>query len=124
MCRQGQSHVDAPELLDRVESDYFFEKIIPVISLCLLSTDVLNGKPVQLAFPLGGLVNHRVQVFIRGCFTLKFSASWKTVTFSPFDATVAFSLLASGVASELLTGAGATSAMIDDVFIGEVKNGD
>ena len=29
--------------------------------------------------PLGGFVNHRVHVFIKGCLTLKFSGSWKTV---------------------------------------------
>lgn len=29
--------------------------------------------------PLDGFVNHRVQVCIRGCLTLKLSASWKTV---------------------------------------------
>ena len=28
---------------------------------------------------LGGLVNHSVQRFIKGCLTLKFSGSWKTV---------------------------------------------
>ena len=58
-------------------------------------------------------MNQRVHVCIRGCLTLKFSASWKTVTFSPFVvAPAAFSLLASGAASEPLTGAGATSAIM------------
>jgi hypothetical protein len=28
-------------------------------------------------------VNHRVHVFIKGCLTLKFSGSWKTVRTSP-----------------------------------------
>ena len=27
-------------------------------------------------------MNHKVQVFMSGCFTLKFETSWKTVTFS------------------------------------------
>src|SRR4051812_36645361 len=33
-----------------------------------------------LTFPLGGLVNHSVHLFWRGCLTLKLSLSWKTVT--------------------------------------------
>ena len=36
-------------------------------------------------FPLGGLVNHRVHSCIKGCLTLKFSGSWKTVTCSSPD---------------------------------------
>ena len=43
------------------------------------------GLGSKITFPLGGLVNHNVQVFMRGCLTLKFSASWKTVMFSPFE---------------------------------------
>jgi hypothetical protein len=45
--------------------------------------------------PLGGLVNHSVHVFIRGCLTLKFSGSWKTVRTSPSPVAPAddFSLL-------------------------------
>lgn len=30
-------------------------------------------------------MNHSVQVFMSGCLTLKFSASWKTVLTSPSD---------------------------------------
>lgn len=33
-----------------------------------------------LTLPVGGLVNHRVHLFIKGCLTVKFSGSWKTVT--------------------------------------------
>lgn len=36
----------------------------------------------QKTFPDGGLVNHKVHVFINGCFTLKLSAEWKTVNCS------------------------------------------
>ncbi len=62
-------------------------------------------------------MNHNVQVFMRGCLTLKFSASWKTVTFSPFVGRAAFSLLVSVAASELFTGAGATSAIVCGFFV-------
>lgn len=30
-------------------------------------------------------MNHRVQVFMSGCFTLKFSGSWNTVRISPSE---------------------------------------
>lgn len=42
-------------------------------------------------FPLGGLVNHKVHLFIKGCFTLKLSLSWKTVICSPSAAGFVFS---------------------------------
>ena len=35
---------------------------------------------IQLTLPLGGFVNHKVHLFCRGCFTLKLSLSWNTVT--------------------------------------------
>ena len=67
-------------------------------------------------------MNHKVHVFINGCLTLKLSASWKTVMFSPLVVLVvagaAFSLFCCVVprsplaCSELSTGAGATSAMV------------
>lgn len=38
-----------------------------------------SSEKVILAFPLGGLVNQRVHLCIKGCLTLKLSASWKTV---------------------------------------------
>jgi hypothetical protein len=34
---------------------------------------------MRITLPLGGLVNQRVQVCIRGCLTLKCSGLWKTV---------------------------------------------
>jgi hypothetical protein len=41
----------------------------------------LAKKKVSLfTFPVGGLVNHNVHLFIKGCLTVKFSGSWKTVT--------------------------------------------
>ena len=36
----------------------------------------------MLTLPLGGFVNHSVQVFKSGCLTLKFSGSWNTVLIS------------------------------------------
>lgn len=38
-------------------------------------------------------MNHRVQVFARGCLTLKLLGSWKTVTVSPLLVDVVFSSL-------------------------------
>jgi hypothetical protein len=73
-------------------------------------------------------VNHRVQLLRRGCFTLKFSGSWKTVLTSPSEAAVVSdsfleSLLESptgeiGIVSSGTGcwgfGAAATSAMVMD----------
>lgn len=75
-----RTYVDAPELLDRIERDDLLEKFSPVVALHLLlvlSTTIITSCLRTL--PLGGLVNHRVQVFMSGCLTLKLSASWKTV---------------------------------------------
>ena len=38
-----------------------------------------NAPEGSRTFPLGGLVNHKVHLCIRGCLTLKLSLSWKTV---------------------------------------------
>ena len=78
------TYVNAPELLDRVERDDFLQQLGPVVALCLLA--ILEVEKLGLrTLPLGGLVNHSVQVFMSGCLTLKFSASWKTVLTSPSD---------------------------------------
>jgi hypothetical protein len=62
-------------------------------------------------------VNQRVQVWARGCLTLKFSGSWKTVTTSPEFAVGAESEAASPPSGEMGmvsrgTGEVATSAMM------------
>ena len=77
---------------------------------------------IDLTFPLGGFVNHSVQLFWRGCLTLKFSASWKTVMFSVLEvAGGAFSLLGESMAESPFKPVGgcvgiATSAMLNDVM--------
>jgi hypothetical protein len=76
--------------------------------------------------PLGGLVNHRVHLFMRGCLTLKFSGSSNTVrmVLSSVAAVEDFSLellwsdgeigiVSSGTCWEGF-GADATSAMVVD----------
>jgi hypothetical protein len=49
-----------------------------------------TGCGAKLALPLGGLVNHRVHLFIKGCLTLKLSLSWKTVICSSPDSPLGF----------------------------------
>jgi hypothetical protein len=96
------TNVDSPEFFDGAECDDFLEKIVPVIALfvfCYQSAFTGHLTLVKSCqyrtLPLGGLVNQRVHSFIKGCLTLKFSGSWKTVTisFSPLGA-VAFSSIA------------------------------
>ena len=41
------------------------------------------GQECQQTFPLGGLVNHSVHLFVKGWMELKCSLSWKTVTGLP-----------------------------------------
>jgi hypothetical protein len=41
---------------------------------------VYGSTPTMLTLPVGGLVNHKVHLFRRGCLTLKCSGLWKTVT--------------------------------------------
>jgi len=90
------------------------------------SVEFVKRPPQFLTFPLGGFVNQRVHVFRRGCLTLKFSASWKTVIFSPFA--VAFpSLNGTFVASSFETcepfvGAGATSAIVCECSVVRKRN--
>jgi len=45
----------------------------------LVSVDEKWSESYARTFPLGGLVNHRVHVFMRGCLTLKLLGSSKTV---------------------------------------------
>ena len=109
------TNVDSPELLYRIEADDFLEKIVPVVTLCIVS-QLCPSCCLRLlhlhTLPVGGLVNQRVQVLASGCLTLKFSASWKTVTIS-LDPFVAFA--ASGpVDSSGLLGI-ATSAIVANV---------
>lgn len=82
------AYVDAPELLYRLETDDLLQQVIPVVVLQLKVNERLVRNTLWLhiaskpshTFPLGGLVNQRVQGFISGCLTLKLSGSWNTVT--------------------------------------------
>jgi hypothetical protein len=40
----------------------------------------VDREESEPTFPVGGLVNHKVHLFMSGCLTLKCSGSWKTVT--------------------------------------------
>jgi len=58
-------------------------------------------KGEKQTFPLDGLVNHKVHLFMSGCLTLKLSLSWKTVicsspVFSPFALVISCAFSASG----------------------------
>jgi len=117
-CRS--TNVDGPKLFYGVEADDFLEQIVPVVALCIIGQLCPPGclRFLHLhTLPVGGLVNQRVQVFASGCLTLKFSASWKTVTISLVGPFVA--LAASGpVDSRGLLGI-ATSAIVANVVIKE-----
>lgn len=107
-----RAYVDSPELFDGVECDHFLQQIVPVIALSITYQSAnypgyqnRPREPPIRTLPLGGLVNQRVHSCIKGCLTVKFSGSWKTVT-SPF----AFSSVATpGAVFSSLTGAGACS---------------
>jgi hypothetical protein len=74
------AYVDTPEFLNRVERNDLLQQIVPVITLSEnVSTFEKEAMWRKLALPLGGLVNHRVHLCIKGCLTLKLSLSWKTV---------------------------------------------
>jgi hypothetical protein len=81
-------------------------------------------------------VNHRVHVFIKGCLTLKFSESWKTVRTSPSPVAPEedFSLLSPepsvgemGIVSSgtcwLVFGAVATSVIVNVLEEGRMSKG-
>lgn len=58
-------------------------------------------------------MNHRVQLFASGCTTLKFSGSWKTVTFSPASTPLVSPFASAGFWSRVgPDAAGATAAMV------------
>ena len=61
-------------------------------------------------------MNHNVQVFMRGCLTLKLETSWKTVMFSIVG--WAFSSL---VASPLMGGSGAGVGCMTSAMLGSWK---
>jgi hypothetical protein len=77
------AYINTPELLDRVERNDFLEQFRPVVALCVLVDPHSPQGVLPHTLPLGGLVNHSVHVFMRGCLTLKFSGSWNTVRTSP-----------------------------------------
>lgn len=94
---ERETYVDTPKFLHRVKSDHLLQKIVPVVltlnlALALVGVDLFyfiffgkkNPKSVyeQRTFGLGGLVNQRVHLFIKGCLTLKFSGEWNTVNCS------------------------------------------
>ena len=59
------------------------EEVYPQNSSTLSKVMTSFNKSAQLSLgpvDVGVLVNHNVHVFIRGCLTLKFLGSWKTVT--------------------------------------------
>lgn len=121
---EEKSYVDAPEFLDAVEADDFLQQLVPVLlfgRLVVVWSCVARCR--DNTFPLGGLVNHRVQVWANGCLTLKLSGSWKTVTMSPEEAAVAPLVLSSpsGEMGIVLrsTGDCATSAMFAEMMVVE-----
>jgi hypothetical protein len=131
------TYVDAPELLNRVERDDLLQQLGPVVALHRESVRGPAHAGLKRTLPLGGLVNHSVHVFMRGCLTLKFSASWKTVRISlslvvavVSDCSLALSPEPSvgemGIVSSgtcwLALGAVATSAIVD-VWRGMVRCG-
>jgi hypothetical protein len=82
------AYINTPELLDRVERNDFLEQFRPVVALCVLVDPHSPQGVLPHTLPLGGLVNHSVHVFMRGCLTLKFSGSWNTVRTSPSAASL------------------------------------
>lgn len=57
-------YVNAPEFLDRVESDDFLEQIIPVVALgCGQPDEPVEKRGANHTLPVGGLVNQRVHLF-------------------------------------------------------------
>jgi hypothetical protein len=59
------------------------------LSPCICQHGILLAGAGERTFPLGGLVNHSVHVFMSGCLTLKFSASWNTVLTSLSESALA-----------------------------------
>ena len=69
------TYIYTPEFLNRVERNDFLKEIIPVVTLQRISFTTSYETRGRSTFPLGGLVNHKVHLFMRGCLTLKLSLS-------------------------------------------------
>ena len=94
------AYVDTPEFLNGVKSDDFLQEIIPVVSLRHSQLHQFHSRGRRQTFPLGGLVNHKVHLCMRGCLTLKLSLSWNTVicssSLSPFALVLSSALSPTG----------------------------
>lgn len=114
--KNESAYVDPPELLHRVERDHLLQQVVPVIDLSPLDESRQQwGRPT---LPVAGFVNHSVHSCIRGCFTVKFSGSWNTVTESPFICSFSSAATVPGTVFSLFVGTGpfSTAAAIVKVF--------